>query len=257
MQGDEVLYEVRSGTARLTLNREASRNSLDAGTIGLMDAALDSALADDTVRAVCITGIGDRVFCSGADLGSALAGGDPSEGPRRYALLLRRILDFPKPVVARVNGHCMGGGLGLMLACDLAFAREEIRIGTPEVKVGLFPMMVAPLLLRAVPRQRAMEMMLTGEPVDAVEAQRIGLVSRVVPSAEFDTTVDSVLAAICANAPVAIRMGRQAIREVEGGKPGTLLELMSGKLLDLLQTEDAAEGLTAFLEKRPPKWKGR
>ena len=218
---------------------------------------LDRAEGDDSIRAVCVTGAGDRVFCSGADLAAAMGSGDPTEGPRLYARLLRRLVTFKKPVVARVNGHCMGGGVGLMLACDLAYAREGVRIGTPEVKVGLFPMMVAPLLLRAMPRKRALELMLTAEPIGASEAERLGLLTRAVPDGELDAVVEKALAAICANAPVAIRMGRQAIAELEGEALGEAVERLAGRLVDLLATEDAAEGLSAFLEKRPARWTGR
>jgi enoyl-CoA hydratase/carnithine racemase len=257
MSDAELRYEVRGNAAWLTLDREASRNSLSPEVIERFQARLAEAEADDAVRAVCVTGAGDKVFCSGADLSAAFGGDDPAAGPRAYARLLRRVLAFPKPTVARVAGHCMGGGVGLMLACDVAYAREGVRIATPEVKVGLFPMMVAPLLLRHVPRKRALEMMLTAQPVMAPEAERIGLVTRTVPDGQLDAAVEAALAAVGANAPVAIRMGKAAIGELEADALGEAIERLSGRLLDLLSTEDAAEGLSAFLGKRPPRWTGR
>jgi enoyl-CoA hydratase/carnithine racemase len=253
----EVRYEVRGAAAHLTIDREKSRNALSPGAIEELMRHLDAAEADADVRAVCLTGAGDKVFCSGADLGSAFSGDEGVPGPVAYARLLRRMLTFPKPLVARVNGHCLAGGLGLVLACDLAYAREDVRFGTPEVKVGLFPMMVAPLLLRSVPRKRAMELVLTAEPVDGREAAAIGLVTRAVPPGDLDATVDKALAAVCANAPVAIRMGREAIGAVDGRPAAEVLESLAGRLADLLATGDAAEGLAAFLEKRAPQWKGR
>ena len=251
----ELLYEVRDGAARLTLNREAQRNALSLELIGLFGEALDRAEADESVRALCITGAGDKAFCSGADLGGGADGA--LSGVHRYVALLQRLRTFPKPLVARLNGHCMAGGMGLMLVCDIVYAREGIRLGTPEARVGLFPMIVAALVGRNALRKQAMEMMLTAEAVPAERAVQMGLVTRVVPAAELDATVERALAAIRQNAPLALRLGRQALAETEDLGFDEAVERLCGKLNELLQTEDAVEGLTAFAEKRPPKWRGR
>ncbi|MBN1770867.1 MAG: enoyl-CoA hydratase/isomerase family protein [Deltaproteobacteria bacterium] len=252
----ELLYEVREGAARLTLNREAQRNALSAELLGLLEEALDRAEADAEVRAVCLTGAGDKAFCSGADLGSGPDGA--LLGARRYAGLLRRLRRYPKPLVARLNGHCLAGGMGLMLACDIVYARDGIKLGTPEARVGLFPLMIGALIHRNARRKRALEMMLTAEPVTAREAEAMGLVTRVYPgAAELDAAVDKTLAAIRLNAPLALSVGRRAMVEAEELGFDEAVEHLCGKLHELLGTEDAAEGLSAFVEKRPPRWTGR
>jgi len=139
---EELLYEVKGHAAWLTLNREYRRNAISLEMIELFAQALDRAEADETVRVLCLTGAGDKAFCAGADLLATLGGGDATAGARRYAALLKRLVAYPKPIVCRLNGHCLAGGMGLMLAADIVYARPGIKIGTPEVNVGLFPMMI-------------------------------------------------------------------------------------------------------------------
>jgi len=260
---DEVRYERRGSAAWLVIDREARRNALSPEAIEQLLGGLDRAAADPEVRAVCLTGAGDRAFCAGADLGAALdpargSGPGPAlSGPRLYARLLQRMRSFERPLVARVNGHCLGGGLGPMLACDLAYAREGIRIGLPEVTVGLFPMMVAAFLLRDGVRKKVLELAYTGGQVPAREAEAMGLLTRVVPDGALDAEVERVLEAIGRSAPAAIRMGRQALAEAEGLPVDAALERLCERLGGLLATEDAAEGLAAFAAKRSPRWKGR
>jgi enoyl-CoA hydratase/carnithine racemase len=175
----------------------------------------------------------------------------------RYARLLQRMRIHPKPLVARVNGHCLAGGLGPMLSCDVVYAREGIRLGVPEATVGLFPMMVAALLLRDGLRKKVLEMVYTGAQVTAREAEAMGLVTRTVPDGELDAAVERVLAAVAAGAPRAVQIGRQALADAEGLPFDQAVELLCRRLGEVLATEDAAEGLAAFLEKRKPQWKGR
>ncbi|HYQ81626.1 MAG TPA: enoyl-CoA hydratase-related protein [Anaeromyxobacteraceae bacterium] len=253
---DEVRYELRGSAAWLTIDREAQRNTLTLAAVEQLLGHLDRAEADPAVRAVCLTGAGEKVFCAGADL-SALGGEGADAGATRYAALLKRLRALGKPLVARVNGHCLAGGLGPMLACDVAVAREGIRVGVPEVTVGLFPMMVAALLLRDGLRKKVLELVYTGEPVTAREAEAAGLLSRVVPDGELDQAVEKVLGRIAAVAPLAVQLGRRALAEAEGPHLDQALDLLSRRLGDVLATEDAAEGLSAFLERRSPRWKGR
>jgi enoyl-CoA hydratase/carnithine racemase len=254
---DEVLYQLRDGAAWLTINREARRNALDPATIDLLLSHLDRAASDPAVRVVCLTGAGDKAFCAGADLAAAFGSGEAASGPMRYARLLQRMRIHPKPLVARVNGHCLAGGLGPMLSCDVVYAREGIRLGVPEATVGLFPMMVAALLLRDGLRKKVLEMVYTGAQVTAREAEAMGLVTRTVPDGELDAAVERVLAAVAAGAPRAVQLGRQALADAEGLPFDQAVELLCRRLGEVLATEDAAEGLAAFLEKRKPQWKGR
>ncbi len=253
-----VLYEVRGPAAWLILNRPARRNALDRTALDLLRAGLDRAEAD-AVRMVVLTGAGEQAFCAGADLGdpAGFAGGPDPEGPRAFAALLKRLCSFPLPLVARVNGHCLGGGVGLALACDLAYARDDIEVGTPEVRVGLFPMMIAPLVLRKASRAKAVEMILTGGRVPAREAEAMGLVTRAVPPAELDAVVTRAVEGLVAAAPLALRLGREALRDIEGMPLDEAVDLLCDRLVALLATEDAKEGMRAFLERRAPVWRER
>jgi enoyl-CoA hydratase/carnithine racemase len=251
----DLLYEVRDGAARLTLNREAQRNAISLEMIDLFGEYLEGAERDDAVRAVVLTGAGDKAFCSGADLGQGAEGA--LSGARRYGELLKRLRVYPKPLLARLNGHCLAGGMGLMLACDIVYAREGIKLGTPEARVGLFPLIIAALIQRNGSRKKALEMMLTAESITPQEAEAMGLITRTVPAAELDATVERAVAAIRFNAPLALRTGRRALAEIEGLGFDESIDRLCGKLDELLHTEDAVEGLTAFFQKRTPQWKGR
>ena len=255
MSDRELLYEVREGVAWLTLNREKQRNAISLTLIDLFNLYLDRAEGDDAIRVLCLTGAGDRSFCSGADLG---IGSDMLKGARKYVHLLKRLRQYPKPIVARLNGHCLAGGLGLMLACDIVYASENVKIGTPEVKVGLFPMIISAFIFRNAVRKKALEMIYTAESVTASEAEQMGFITRIYPDTEsMDKAVEKSLRSICGNAPLAIRMGRQALSVMEEMDQDDALEYLCDKLIEVLNTEDAGEGLSAFIEKREPRWKGK
>ncbi|MEW5721547.1 MAG: enoyl-CoA hydratase-related protein [Thermodesulfobacteriota bacterium] len=252
----DLVFEKRGRVAWLTINREARGNALNLEVIDWLGGCLDRIERDEDIRVVCLTGAGDKAFCTGADLLTA-AGGSIEEGARRYAALLERLHSFPRPLVARVNGHCLAGGLGLMLSCDLAYAVEGARFATPEVNVGLFPLMIGALIFRNAGRKKALEMVYTARRYSAAEAEAMGLITRWYPAGEFDRAVEEVLSVMAEKGPLAMSLGRRALAAVEGLELGPALDHLCDGLVKLMASEDAAEGLAAFLEKRQPRWKNR
>jgi enoyl-CoA hydratase/carnithine racemase len=214
---------------------------------------------DNEVRAVCITGSGDKAFCSGADLLVTLGkeGEDRLTGAKKYAELLKGLFRFEKPLVARVNGHCLAGGLGLMLSCDIVIARDDALFFTPEVNVGIFPMMVGALLYRNMGRKKAMEMVLTGRKYDAREAERAGLITRAVAPRDLDREVREILRGLTSKSPIGLRIGKGAFRAMSGMPFEEAVDYLCEALGKAVSTEDAMEGMAAFLQKRPPQFKGR
>jgi len=251
-----MLYRVEDNVAYLTINREAQRNAITPEAIALFHAYLDQAQADETVRVILLTGSGEKAFCTGAQLGDGLS----TEGKeifKDYAALLHRLASFPKPTVARIKGYCLAGGMGFMLACDIVIASEDSQFGTPEVNVGLWPMMIGALIFRNVPQKKAMEMILLGERLRAREALSMGLITRVVPAAELDGEVNAVLRSLAVKSPIGMRLGKQAFQGMELMPLQEALQFLSQRLQEVVGTQDALEGITAFIEKRPPVFQGR
>jgi enoyl-CoA hydratase/carnithine racemase len=255
----EVRYEVEGGTARLTIDREAARNALSATVVAQLKEGLLAADADPAVRAVVLTGAGSRVFCAGGDLGGLSGDGflASHEGRRAYGQLLLAFAQVGKPTVARVNGHALAGGLGLVLACDLAVASAEAGFGTPEIDRGLFPMMMMALLQRHVGRKRSLELVLSGDRLTAQQALEWGLVNRVVPAAELDATTAALAGKLAGKSTAILALGRRSFFAAEDLPLAQAMEFLSSQLSLNVLAEDAAEGVTAFLEKRPPKWNDR
>ena len=260
MAESEVLTTVEGAIARVTINRPERRNSMSYGVMqGLRD-AVAAAKADDAVRVVVLTGAGDKAFCAGADLGGiadnagAVAAHD---GRGLLADLFRELWALGKPTIARVRGFALAGGFGLALACDVVIASDDAQFGTPEVNVGLWPYMITVPMLRSMPPKTVLELQMSGRRVGAEEAQRIGFVSRVVPVAELDAAVDEVAAGLAAKSPLVLRCGRDAFYRVAEMDADAALDYLQGMLTIHTQSEDAAEGVAAFAEKRTPQWKGR
>jgi len=251
------LREEQRGASRwLILDRPAARNALSADLMSALRGALAAADAEARVRAICITGSGEQAFCSGMDLALAGTGVGPEQGARDYAALLLDVARIGKPVVAAVNGAAMGGGMGLLAACDLAVAAEDARFGTPEVEVGLFPYMALAPLSRCVGRRAALELALTGRRIDAAEAQVIGLLNRVVPRAALQGSASELLEQLAQKSPTALRLGRRAFYATQDLPYEAQLEALCAQFSLNAVSADAAEGIAAFLEKRKPDFKG-
>ncbi|MDX2013055.1 MAG: enoyl-CoA hydratase-related protein [Myxococcaceae bacterium] len=259
MDEREVRYEVEGGTARLTIDREAARNALSQAVVQQLLEGLSQAEADPAVRCVVLTGAGSRVFCAGGDLGGISGDGFLSahDGRRAYGLLLQKFQQVKKPTVARVNGHALAGGLGLVLACDLAVATADAGFGTPEIDRGLFPMMLMALLQRHLGRKRALELVLTGERITSARALEWGLVNRVVPAGELDVATKTLADSLAGKSQAILALGRRAFFTAEDLPLGQAVEFLASQLSLNILSEDAAEGVTAFLEKRPAKWTDR
>ena len=256
MSEEHLLYHVEKNVGRMTINREAQRNAISLEAIELFLQYLDEAEKDKNVRVVLITGSGDRAFCSGADLGGAVDG-KIQQGFKSYAQLITRLSGYPKPVVARVNGACMAGGMGLMLACDIVVAKTDAKFGTPEVNVGLWPMMIGALIYRNVQRKKAMEMILLGERFTAEQALGMGLVTRVVPPDALDQEIAQILDSLAAKSPIGMKIGKEAFYAMADMPFKDAVDFLSGKIAEVAATDDAREGITAFIEKRRPNFTGK
>jgi enoyl-CoA hydratase/carnithine racemase len=255
---ERVLLSARQGQRQvLTLNRPDRRNALSLALVEQLIAALEQADADPEVRLVVLTGAGEQAFCAGGDLAGDLGTGGVEEVARSFGRLMQTLDRLATPVLARVNGHCVGGGLGLMLGCDLAVAAADVKLGTPEVRSGVFPMLIAPLIVRHVGPKRAYELFFTGQRIDANQALSWGLINKVVPRAELDAAVDELAGQILAVSPSAIRIGRPALAATRHLAVAEANEQLAPKLVEVLSTEDAMEGIAAFLQKRKPEWKNR
>lgn len=249
------------GVLHLRIDREDKRNALSREVLqGLLE-QLRASADDDGVRVVLVSSAGERVFSAGADLAvmsNDATGLEQHESRGLLKDLVVAMRQCPVPVVARVQGLCLAGGVGLALGCDVVLARQSAQFGLPEVDRGLWPFMVSALLTRHVSPKHAMDYMLTGERFDASTAYHLGLVSRVFPDATFDADVDAYVGRLAAAAPVAVRLGKAAWTAAAETVPlPAALEAMQAQLSLLTTTKDVAEVIAAFFEKRPPSWTGR
>jgi len=257
---DELLYDVADGVATLTINRPERRNALSWDVISGLRARTAEAKADPAVRVVVLRGAGERAFCAGADLSGMAADASFAQIHDARGELARLFVDFyelGKPTIARVQGYCLAGGFGLALACDLVVAADDAVFGTPEINVGLWPYMITVPLVRSMPPKKALELMMTGRRIDAAEADALGLLTRLVPPAQLDATVDQLAATLASKSPSVMRFGRDAFYSVWDQSARDALAQLHPLLTLNTSLEDAAEGITAFLEKRDPNWTGR
>jgi enoyl-CoA hydratase len=253
----DLRVDVEAGVLRLHLDREAKRNALSHEVLRDM---LEALRAPGDARVVLLTSAGDRVFCAGADLVQMAPDATGLEVHEGRGLLREVVLAMracPVPVVAAVQGLCLAGGVGLVLGCDVVLASDAAAFGLPEVDLGLWPFMVSALLARHVSPKRAMELMLSGRRADAAEALDMGLLSRVVPAAELQEQTAELVAALAATPPVAVRLGKAAFVAATETPLAPALEAMQAQLSLLNTTQDAAEGVGAFLSRRSPRWTGR
>jgi enoyl-CoA hydratase/carnithine racemase len=260
MADQELLYDVSGGVATVTLNRPDQRNALNGALLSQLVEAMKRARDDSEVKAVVLTGAGDKVFCAGADLGGFAADAALVEKHFASDLFLEFFRLMPrlgKPSLCAANGHVLAGGMGLALSCDLLIAKEGITFGTPEINVGAFPYMIMSIIYRNVPRKKVNEMMLLGERIDAEQAVEYGLANKVVPEKDFQGAVDEWAAKLASKSPVLMRLGHDAMYRQQDMALDDALEFLRSQLSLTFSTEDIQEGVKAFFEKRDPDWKGR
>lgn len=251
-----VKFDLNGPRATITIDDPERRNPLAAQTVDDLIRLTIEANADPDVRVIVYTGEGDKAFSAGGDLSSGFFD-DPIGLHRargRLADLFRTMWEGEKPTVARVNGHALAGGFGFAVACDITICVDDARLGTPEIGLGLWPMMITVPLLRAIAPKALFELMATGRALNPEEALRLGAVSRVVARGELDTVVDEVVAALAQQSPSTMALGRQAFSAVAGMSPLAALDFLHTGLTAITLTDDAKEGLSAFSEKRHPIW---
>jgi enoyl-CoA hydratase len=254
-------YEVAdTGVATIAMDQPDTRNALSDELLDDLLAAFTAARDDDAVRCVVLASTHETTFSSGANL-AAFAADVPLVhkhiATERFPRLFALIGQLGKPVICAVGGHCLAGALGLALACDLIVASDKATFGTPEINVGAFPFMILALIVRNVPRKKAVEMLLLGERLDAAEAQRLGIVNRVVAADELDAAVTEWAQRLAGKSPVAMKLGKDALWRQEDMALDDAWDFLRAQLTLSFATEDIQEGVKAFFEKREPQWKGR
>ncbi|WP_185804133.1 enoyl-CoA hydratase-related protein [Pontivivens nitratireducens] len=261
MAENVVQSQARGHETRITICRPERRNAMNRDVAEGMIAALQAAEADANCRVIVLTGAGELAFCAGGDLKAGAEGGpfvqDPADPEHFAGKLFDAIQACRKPTIARINGVAVGAGAGIVCACDLAVMADHARIGTPEVKVGLFPMTIVPPMMRVLPRRRLMEMFITGVPLTAEESLRYDLVNYVTDGAGLDDKISELVDQIAAQSPTAIRLGKYACHAMQDMTYPQQMRFAETLLPRVAQTEDAREGFDAFIAKRKPEWTGR
>jgi enoyl-CoA hydratase/carnithine racemase len=253
-----VRYEISGRRATITIDDPERRNPMSVETMRSLLELTEKAVDAPEVGVIVYTGAGEEAFCAGGDLSGSFVD-DPiglHDSRGDIARLFRLMMRGGKPTVARVNGHALAGGFGLAVACDITICVDGAKLGTTEVKVGLWPMMISAVLARAMPPKSALELMLTGRVISPEEALRLGAVSRVVPREELDETVDEIVDGLLAMSPTALLLGKDAFYGMLDADLDTAFDRLQGGLTEIALSDDAEEGVAAFIEKREPRWKG-
>jgi len=251
--GNDLLVERRGAALWLTITREARRNAMNPAVLAGIAAGLDRAEAEAGIRVVVITGAGDKAFCAGADLQAGDPfGADRSNPHGAAAELFRRVRRATVPLIARVNGACYAGGMGLMAMCDLAVAAETATFALPEIKVGVFPAQVLGVLQHLLPRRVLYEMCLTGDPIDARRALALELINSV--AGDLDAAVERLIERLLAGSPAAMRRGLYTLKHMESMPFEESLAFAESQIALFSLTDDAKEGIAAFTAKRKPRW---
>jgi enoyl-CoA hydratase/carnithine racemase len=251
-----ITREARGAAVWLTVNRPEQHNALSAAVLAELRQALAAARTDEAVRAVVVTGAGERSFSAGGDLGELGDDSDALDAHRERAeanQVFRDLQELGKPTIARVGGLALAGGFGLALGCDFIVASSDAQFGLPEVKVGLWPYIITAPLIQAVGPRVALQLMLTGVRVKAEEGHRLGFVYQVCKREELDSAVDELVTQLQAGSPRATALGRTAFYQAAAPDPA-LAGMLEYALAVNLELPDAQEGITAFLERRPPRW---
>lgn len=257
-ESSQVQVEKLGVVCRITIDREAEHNTMTDAVMSDLQNAFKAAEQMQGVRVIVLTGAGQKTFCAGGTLKPTADGSpfalDPGRFDNPVAELFRAMDRSNLPIIARVNGGAFGGGVGLVCACDFAVAVDTAKFGTTEARVGVFPMMILPLLMRVISRRRLQEMCFFAERFDAHEACRLEIVNSVVPQDALDDAVDKLVAKLVANSPVALRMGRRAFAAMNDLSLNDALNLAQTILPVMSQSEDTKEGMRAFAERREPQW---
>jgi len=256
---EQVLLAADGHIATVTLNRPDQRNPLSATMLRDLAAALRWCRQETDVRVVVLTGAG-RVFCAGADLSSfdgEMTGLERYRSRDLFVELFILMAELGKPIVGRINGHALAGGLGLACSCDILVSIDTATFGTPEINVGIWPMMIQAILSRNIPRKVLLEMEMLGDRWTAIQLQSLGVINRVVAHDQLDATVNEIAKQLARKSPIAMRLGRDSFYRQEDMDFRAALHYLHGQFLLVSQTEDSKEGIKAFFEKREPDFKGR
>ena len=256
---EQVLLSADGHVATVTLNRPDQRNPLSATMLRDLTSAFRWCQQEPDVRVVVLTGAG-RVFCAGADLTSfdgETSGLEKFRSRDLFVDLFVLMAELGKPIVGRINGHALAGGLGLASSCDILVTVDTATFGTPEINVGIWPMMIQAILSRNIPRKVLLEMEMLGQRMTAMQLQSLGVVNRVVPHEQLDMTVSEIAGELAKKSPVAMRLGRDSFYRHQDMDFRAALHYLHGQFLLVSQTEDSREGIKAFFEKREPDFKGQ